>query len=91
MTVLGVDYHDTQPGAALELAEKTGVTYPLVADPDGDLDRATRCPTSRGLPITVFVDADGKVVHVEAGDDRLAEADARGPASQKHLGVAVTS
>ena len=35
--VLGVDYLDTQPKAALELVEQTGVTYPLLADPAGNL------------------------------------------------------
>jgi thiol-disulfide isomerase/thioredoxin len=58
LRVLGVDYLDTQPRAALELVEQTGVTYPLLADPAGDLRVPFRV---RFLPGIVFVDADGHV------------------------------
>lgn len=60
--VLGVDYQDTQPGAALELAADAGVTYPLVADPSAALRVPFRI---RGLPGIVLVDEDGTVVHRE--------------------------
>jgi thiol-disulfide isomerase/thioredoxin len=60
--VLGVDYLDTQPGQALRLVRRTGVTYPLVADPAGALRSDLRI---RGLPGVVLLDADGKVVDVE--------------------------
>ncbi len=60
--VLGIDYLDTQPAAALELVEETGVTYPLVADPDGNLRSAFKI---RGLPGLVLVDRSGRVVDVE--------------------------
>jgi thiol-disulfide isomerase/thioredoxin len=56
--VLGVDYLDTQPGAALDLVKDAGVTYPLLADPAGALRQPFRV---RGLPGIVLVDADGKV------------------------------
>ena len=60
--LIGVDYQDTQPGAALEMAAAAGVTYPLLADPGA----ALRVPLKvRGLPGVVFVDGDGKVTHVE--------------------------
>ena len=61
--VLGVDYLDTQPSRALQLARQTGVTYPLVADPDGRL-RGYR-GIGRGLPGVVLVDGSGKVVAVQ--------------------------
>jgi thiol-disulfide isomerase/thioredoxin len=62
--VLGIDYLDTQPEGALELVRATGVTYPLLADPDGLL----RIPfKARGLPVVVLVDAQGRVV----GDPQL--------------------
>ena len=61
--VLGVDYLDTQPARALQLARQTGVTYPLVADPDGRL-RGYR-GIGRGLPGVVLVDGNGKVVAVQ--------------------------
>jgi thiol-disulfide isomerase/thioredoxin len=60
--VLGVDYQDTKPEAALELVRATGVTYPLLADPAGDLAPSFRV---RGLPGVVLVDEDGRVVDVE--------------------------
>lgn len=62
VAVLGVDYLDTQPMRALELARQTGVTYPLVADPAGLLRPQLKV---RGLPGLVFVAADGTVSDVE--------------------------
>ena len=56
--VIGIDYLDTQPKAALELVMDSGVTYPLLADPAGDLREPFRV---RGLPGIVLVDADGNV------------------------------
>jgi thiol-disulfide isomerase/thioredoxin len=57
--VLGVDWNDTQPRRALELARETGVRYPLVADSE---------PAIRGqvLPRILLIDAEGDVVHDEA-------------------------
>lgn len=60
--VVGVDYLDTQPGRALQLAARSGVTFPLLADPDGRLRRDLKV---RALPGIVFVDAAGKVSRVE--------------------------
>jgi thiol-disulfide isomerase/thioredoxin len=60
--VLGIDYLDTQPARALDLVRRTGVTYPLLADPDGVLRPDFRI---RGLPGVVLVDASGKVADVE--------------------------
>jgi thiol-disulfide isomerase/thioredoxin len=60
LRVLGIDYLDTQPGGALALAEATGVTFPLLADPGGIL----RAPFHvRGLPGVVFVDAHGRITN----------------------------
>ncbi|MEO5652334.1 MAG: TlpA disulfide reductase family protein, partial [Marmoricola sp.] len=33
--VLGIDFQETRVEAALQLARKSGVRYPLLADPDG--------------------------------------------------------
>ena len=55
--VLGIDWQDTQPGRALELARLSGVTYPLAADPAALVADAWRV---NGLPITVFVDGRGR-------------------------------
>ncbi|MGZ4477313.1 MAG: TlpA family protein disulfide reductase [Nocardioidaceae bacterium] len=60
--VLGIDYLDTLPDRALQLAKQTGVTYPLLADPDA----AVRLPFRvHGLPGVVFVDRSGKVTDLE--------------------------
>ncbi|MDI6910540.1 TlpA disulfide reductase family protein [Nocardioides sp.] len=61
--VVGIDYNDVQPQAALELARTTGVTYPLLADPGSSLEGTDAFPTIPGLPWVVLVDADGEVVH----------------------------
>src|SRR4051812_10910488 len=37
VAVLGIDILDVQPGAALQLAHDSKVSYPLVADPAGNL------------------------------------------------------
>lgn len=60
--VLGVDYLDPQPAAALALARHSGVTYPLAADPDGTLRTDLRV---RGLPGIVLLDGSGRVAAVE--------------------------
>ena len=60
--VLGIDYQDTQPEVALELIGETSVTYPLLADPAGQI----RVPFKvRGLPGVIFVDGDGSITHIE--------------------------
>ena len=71
--VLGVDYQDAQPAAALALAKRSGVTYPLVADPGGDLNANAPVPVIRGIPMFVFVTADGDVSAVPGGIDSADE------------------
>ena len=61
--VLGVDYLDTQPDGALRLVRETGVTFPLLADPEGRLRTALKV---RFLPTVVYVAADGTVTDVQA-------------------------
>jgi len=80
--VLGVDFADAQPAAALALAERAGVTYPLVADVDGKVRAPLRLTA---MPTTVFVDRDGQVASVLAQEftsyDQLADA------VDEHLGI----
>lgn len=83
--LLGVDYLDSQPGAALQLAQRSRVAYPLVADTAGALDHASPLPHIPGLPLTAFVDAAGKVVHIEAG--ALKSRAAVAAAAKQYLGV----
>jgi thiol-disulfide isomerase/thioredoxin len=60
--VLGIDYLDTQPDGALELADDSGVTFPQLADPSGSLREELRI---RALPGVLFVDEGGRVRHLE--------------------------
>jgi thiol-disulfide isomerase/thioredoxin len=63
--VVGVDFLDPHPDSALKLATSSKVSYPLVSDPAGHLDRAAPLPHLSGLPMTVFLDARGDIAHIE--------------------------
>ena len=63
VAVLGIDYQDVQTVAAMQLVQETGVTYPLLADPQSALDGADPFPPLRGMPFLALVDEDGRVVH----------------------------
>lgn len=56
---LGVDFED-DPDTALELLTASGVHYPSVRDDDGLLKSGVRIV---GLPLTLFVKADGSVAY----------------------------
>lgn len=85
--VLGIDYQDVQTTAAMDLVRETGVTYPLLADPQADLSGATPFPVLRGLPFIALVDEDGRVVHREytilGSEQELVDL------VDRHLGVAL--
>ena len=83
--VIGIDVLDTGPGAALQLADRSHVGYPLLADPDGTLDHASPLPHFPGLPFTAFLDATGRLVHYEGGPMKT-EADVAA-AARKYLGT----
>jgi thiol-disulfide isomerase/thioredoxin len=59
VAVLGIDYQDTQPDAAIRLLRKAGARFPVVADPGGVLADTYRV---RGLPAVAWVGKDGSVV-----------------------------
>ena len=67
VAVLGIDFQDVYPAAALDLAAETGATYPSLADPGGTLNGQGGMPPVRGLPFFLFIDADGEIVHASAG------------------------
>lgn len=71
--VIGVDWQDAQPTGAMELVSETGVTYPLLADPQGSLEGASPFPAMMGLPITAYVDETGEVSLVAGEIDSLEE------------------
>ena len=82
--VVGIDYQDPQTEPALELAEKSGVTYPLLADPQGDLQGKSPFPARVGVPSFVFVAEDGTVTLAPGGIDSAEEL---AGLVREHLGV----
>ena len=62
LRILGVDFADSAPDGAIELARASGVTFPLLADPGSETKGPLRVV---GLPQTVFVDAQGRMVATE--------------------------
>jgi len=76
--VLGVDYTDPQPKLALQLARATGAKYPMVADYDENIRIV-------GLPTTIMIDANGKVVYNRGG--RIASVGELRSLVAQHLGV----
>ena len=60
IAVVGVNYLDTYPGAGIDLARQSGVTYPSLADGCGDLQN-TKADLGPGLPFFLFVAKDGTV------------------------------
>lgn len=66
VTVLGVNWLDTYPGAGIDLARQSGVTYPSLADGCGDLQE-TDLELGAGLPFFLFVAEDGTVSRPHAG------------------------
>ena len=62
------------------------MTYPLLADPGGDLNANDPIPVIRGIPVFLFVDADGKVTFVPGGID---SADELVELVDEHLGISL--
>lgn len=62
LLVLGVDYDDPRPDLALAFADELGLRYPQVADPERRLRPSFGL--AAGIPATVFVSAEGRVVHI---------------------------
>jgi thiol-disulfide isomerase/thioredoxin len=71
--VLGIDYTDVQTEPAMQLVKRSGVTYPLLADPQSALQGAVPFPNLIGLPLFAFVAADGTVQLASGGVDSLDE------------------
>lgn len=82
--LLGIDYDDPRPELAVEFAGLVGWKYPQLADPERQL--STKMPI-RGLPTTLFVDADGKLVHTVSG--KLQSYDELVQLTRDKLGIAL--
>ena len=70
---VGIDVSDSRSRAA-ELLDQAGVSFPAGYDPDGAVAADYRL---RGMPTTVFVDAEGRMAEVSRGRLTADELDAR--------------
>jgi cytochrome c biogenesis protein CcmG/thiol:disulfide interchange protein DsbE len=71
---IGVAFQEASESAAARLLFETGITYPIVEDPDGALLR--ELGTLPTMPTTIFVTADGVIVERHHGlilADQLSE------------------
>lgn len=66
VTMIGVDWSDPQPDAALRELRRAGATYPQLADPDNAL-------RLRGIPAMLVVDAEGHTTLHAGGVQSVAE------------------
>ena len=79
---LGIDYIDPRPELAIDFAGAAGWSYPQVVDETGNL----RAPLSiAGPPMTLFVDADGRIAYQHRG--MISSADQLESLIAEHLGV----
>lgn len=69
--VIGVDFLETYPAAAIDLLGQTGATYASLADACGDLQETDLAVTS--LPHFVLVAPDGSITERKGGVDTLEE------------------
>jgi thiol-disulfide isomerase/thioredoxin len=76
--VLGVDWQDTQPDPARQLAADSGVTYPLVVDSEPEI-------RANALPRLILLDGSGRIAHQEYVEIKTVEQLEELVA--KHLGV----
>lgn len=85
VAVVGVDFLDTYPAAAIDLADRSKVGYPSLADACGALQDTDL--VVRALPQFVFVKADGSVEQEAGGIDSVEQMVGL---VEKHLGVRLT-
>jgi cytochrome c biogenesis protein CcmG/thiol:disulfide interchange protein DsbE len=65
MTVLAVNYHQTNTGDMRTFLKRVGVRFPGVYDPDGRI--ATAYGVAIGLPVSIFIDRSGRVAFIQVG------------------------
>lgn len=83
VSFVGINYQDPQPDWAIEFAGLVGWTYPHIQDMERTLQTSLQVP---GLPITLFVDADGRVVGRHLGG--IASTEELRELIDEHLGAA---
>jgi thiol-disulfide isomerase/thioredoxin len=70
---LGINLAD-DPASAQYVVADTGITYPLARDPEGEAFTAFG---ALGMPTTVFLDAEGRVVELYTGELTAGELEAK--------------
>jgi cytochrome c biogenesis protein CcmG/thiol:disulfide interchange protein DsbE len=78
VSVLGVDWQDTQTDRARKMAKDSGVTYPLVIDKEPEI-------RGRFLPKLLLLDADGSIAYEEYVE--IKSLDQLEKLVEEHLGV----
>ncbi len=75
---VGIDFQEASEAAAAQLLYETGITYPIMEDPDGALLR--QLGTLPTMPTTIFVTADSVILERHHGlilsdqlDERIEE------------------
>jgi thiol-disulfide isomerase/thioredoxin len=82
--VLGLDV-EQYPSYAIGFADEVDAVYPQVADPGGTIFDGEDLRLISAFPQTVFVDAEGRVSHIQAEEIKtLAELE---DLAEEHLGV----
>ena len=84
--IVGIDYEDVQVEAAMDLVRETGVTYPLLADPQAALQGTGGFPARMALPMFAFVAEDGRATVVAEQVESVAELE---DLVREHLGVSL--
>lgn len=82
VTVVGVNWQDGYPAAAIDLAARSEMSYPSLADPCGALSETDL--TILGLPQFVFVKDDGSI-ELESGG--VESADEMAELAEAELGI----
>lgn len=65
LTVLAVDYEETNGGSIRSFLDKLGVHVAALYDPAGQI--AAEYGVNVGLPVSVFIDRSGKVSYIQVG------------------------
>ena len=65
LTVLAVNYQQTNASSMRAFLRKVGVHFPAVYDPSGQI--AGEYGVTIGLPVSVFIDRSGKVDFIQVG------------------------
>ena len=61
--ILGVDVEEASPSDGIDFVLANGMTWPSVVDPDG----RSRALFGMGVPVTWFIDENGKVLYKKIG------------------------